>query len=405
MGVVVDLLAELLEVLVLDDAGVGHGGISVVYHGVALVVGLGLHLGLEAHCAEVEMTVTILEELIELAGVDDHRRHLLPMGAVVEEVGVGAGVDTLQQSVDEAVVASHGNALVEVVEIVVVVDQPHRQSLDDEGGQLGALAPPLLLGVALDEALVDVAADERESLLLEVARLGGSLGAHLGQGLGALLLDLGCGLLGCYHAPHLVERVHVERQVVEPSLVVGHGRVGVSVEGHDAVDKVPHALVGGVEDVGAILVDVDALHILAIDVAAEVRALVDDKATGASLMGEVGEGGTEEAGAHDEVVVRIRHGMRCLGVRYVDETLGLGMGVDVLVDASQAFALVEQLLHALEAVGGHLPTAHALDIVFHPVAEVVLLGLVLGRAPLVLLEEEHHGVPHLVPAFVACHGL
>lgn len=405
MRVVVDLLAELLEVLVLDDAGVGHGGISVVYHGVALVVGLGLHLGLEAHGAEVEVTVTILEELVELAGVDDRRRHLLPMGAVIEEVGVGAGVDTLQQSVDEAVVASHGNALVEVVEIVVVVDQPHGQSLDDEGGQLGALAPPLLLGVALDEALVDVAADERESLLLEVARLGGSLGAHLRQGLGALLLDLGGGLLGSYHAPHLVERVHVERQVVEPSLVVGHGRVGVSVEGHDAVDKVPHTLVGGVKDVGAILVDVDALHILAIDVAAEVRSLVDDKATGAPFMGEVGEGGTEEAGAHDEVVVRIRHGMRCLGVRWVDETLGLGMGVDVLVDASQALALVEQLLHALEAVSGHLPTAHALDIVFHPVAEVVLLGLVLGRAPLVLLEEEHHGVPHLVPAFVACHGL
>ena len=179
MGVVVDLLAELLEVLVLDDAGVGHGGISVVYHGVALVVGLWLHLGLEAHGAEVEVAVTILEELVELAGVDDRRRHLLPMGAVVEEVGVGAGVDTLQQSVDEAVVASHGNALVEVVEIVVVVDQPHRQSLDDEGGQLGALAPPLLLGVALDEALVDVATDEREGLLLEVARLGGSLGAHL----------------------------------------------------------------------------------------------------------------------------------------------------------------------------------------------------------------------------------
>lgn len=89
----------------------------------------------------------------------------------------------------------------------------------------------------------------------------------------------------------------------------------------------------------------------------------------------------------------------------VDETLGLRMGVDVLVHAAQAFALIEQLLHALEAVGGHLPTAHALDIVFHPVAEVVLLGLILGRAPLVLLEDEHHGVPHLVPAFVACHGL
>ena len=334
MGVVVDLLAELLEVLVLDDAGVGHGGIGVVYHGVALVVGLGLHLGLEAHGAEVEVAVTILEELVELAGVDDLRRHLLPVGAVVEEIGVDAGVDALKQSVDEAVVASHGNALVEVVEIVVIVDQPHGQSLDDEGGQLGALAPPLLLGVALDEALVDVAADEREGLLLEVARLGGSLGAHLGQGLGALLLDLGGGLLGCYHAPHLVERVHVERQVVEPSLVVGHGRVGVTVEGHDAVDEVPHALVGGVEDVGAILVDVDAFHILAIDIAAEVWALVDDKAAGTSLMGEVGEGGTEEAGAHDEVIVRIRHSMRYLGVRCVDETLGLGMGVDVLVDAA-----------------------------------------------------------------------
>ena len=75
-----------------------------------------------------------------------------------------------------------------------------------------------------------------------------------------------CLLRSC-HAPHLIEGVHIERQVVELALVVGYRRVGVSVELHDGVDEVPYLFVGGMEDMCTILMHVDALYILTIDVA------------------------------------------------------------------------------------------------------------------------------------------
>ena len=76
-------------------------------------------------------------------------------------------------------------------------------------------------------------------------------------------------------------------------MVVGDGAIGVSVERHDRVYEVPDGLVVGMEDVGTILMYVDAFDILAIDIAAQVWALVYDEAFFALLLGLVGEGCAE----------------------------------------------------------------------------------------------------------------
>ena len=82
-------------------------------------------------------------------------------------------------------------------------------------------------------------------------------------------------------------------------MVVGYRTVGVSVEGHDGVYKVPDDLVVSMEDVGSIFMDVNAFNILAIDIAAQVGTLVYDKAIFALLFGLMGEGCAEEARAYN----------------------------------------------------------------------------------------------------------
>ena len=57
------------------------------------------------------------------------------------------------------------------------------------------------------------------------------------------------------------------------------------------------------EDVGAIHVDVDALNLLAVEIAAHMGALVDDKASLAAPVGKVGKRAAEEAGADNEEIV------------------------------------------------------------------------------------------------------
>ena len=100
-------------------------------------------------------------------------------------------------------------------------------------------------------------------------------------------LCLGC--LGGGDSPHLVEGVHVERQVVELSLVVGYGGVGVAVEFHEGVHEVPYFAVVGVEDVGSVLVDVDAADVFAPEVPACVAALVYYQYFPACLVEAVGD--------------------------------------------------------------------------------------------------------------------
>lgn len=290
------LVAEL-EVLVLDDAGVGHLAGRVVHHGDALVVGLVEHLALEAQAAVLQRAELEVVERVDGAAVDGPRRDVGLLGDELLVLDAAAHLDALEYVGDHLGVAAHGDALVAVVEVVVVVREAAGQTLDDARGQVPAVAAPLLLRVALHERLEDVAAHEGERLLLEVGGLADALG-------GDLLGDSGAGVCRRDDAgPHPGERVHVERHVVHLAAEVGHGRVHVVVELGEAAHVVPHVPHRGVEDVGSVAVDVDALDLLGVDVAGDVVAAVDDEDGLAGPARGVGEHGSGQAGSDDEVVV------------------------------------------------------------------------------------------------------
>lgn len=303
-GIVVDGVAEGLEMLVLDDACIGHVGCGIVDHCVALMVWLVECLGLETHCAVFELAEAVAVKLVDFSGEYNPVGDGFPAGAVGEEIGVQPYLHAVKQPVNQAVIASDGDALIGVVEIVVVKGHAHRQTADDECRKLGALASPLLLGVALDKLLVDVASYEGQCLLLKVAWLGYALGFHAPDRLAPLLVELSLRFGGSLYIPHLIERVHVEGQVVQPSVrSLCHRAVGVAVERHYRVDEIPHLLVRGMEDVRPVLVHVDSLDILAVDIASGVRPLVDDKTPLPPLRGKMRKRGAEQPGTHYQIVI------------------------------------------------------------------------------------------------------
>ena len=295
------VLRAELKVLVLDDARVGDLTLGVVDHGHALVVLLVERLGLKAQTAVLERAQFKVVERVDGAAVDRLGGDIGLGGDQLLVLHAAAHLDALEHVGDHLGVAAHGDALVAVVEVVVVKGEAEGQTADDEGRQLGGGTSPLLLGIALDEAFVDVASAELERLLLQVGRL-----ADVGIACPFLLDACPC-LVGGTDAPELVEGVHVERQVVELAAVGRQGRVGEAVELHEPVHVVPHAAVVGVEDVCAVVVHLDAVDLFAIDVPACVLPLVDDQATLAPAGGFVGEDGTEESGSHDQVVISCFH--------------------------------------------------------------------------------------------------
>ena len=98
---------------------------------------------------------------------------------------------------------------------------------------------------------------------------------------------------------------------------VGYRRVDVVVELGEAVDVAPDVLHGGVEDVRAVAVDLDALDVLGVDVAGDVVAAVDDQDRLAGALGGIGKDGARKAGTDDEVII-LGHGYTPL---YVNRTV------------------------------------------------------------------------------------
>ena len=84
-----------------------------------------------------------------------------------------------------------------------------------------------------------------------------------------------------------MEGVHIEGKIIELALVVSYRGVGISVELHNRVNKVPHLLVISMEYMCALLVHIYPFNVLAINVATQVRTLVYHQALLALLRGKM----------------------------------------------------------------------------------------------------------------------
>lgn len=288
------------EVLVLADPGVGDLAGGVVHHRVALVVRDGQLPGLEAEGAVLEAAQGEAEELVDPPGVNHAAGGLVELGAMREIITGGPHLDAFQEGVDQGAVAALRDPLVSVVEVVVVVLEAEREPLDDRGRELPAAPVPLLLRVALDQLLVDGAADQKEGLLLEVMGLFDPLYGHL-------LGDLRPGLLGRRDAPELAEGVHVERQVVDLAAVVGQRRVDERIHRRVLLDEGPDVLVGRVEDVGPVVVEDDPVLDVGGDVAARAAPALDDEDPLPGVGEQARHRGAGKAASDNQII--IMHGL------------------------------------------------------------------------------------------------
>ena len=86
---------------------------------------------------------------------------------------------------------------------------------------------------------------------------------------------------------------------------VGYGTVCIAVEGYEAIYKIPNCLVGGVKNMGSILMNMDALNLFTLDVPAQMLAFLDYETLPARFPGEMGECGAIEAASYNQIVVHI----------------------------------------------------------------------------------------------------
>ncbi len=302
-----DLAGEVLE---LRDAGevLAHGVVDGA-HGLELVHVQGLEDHVERavrQCAEVEAV-----ELVQGTGVDD----LAAKGPAAdvdhavrraEEVpGVDAHVDLDQVVVEHALehggVAVGGHALVgRQGEVAVVVAHEDGNAAHDGGVDLVGRLAPLLHRVVQEDVLVDVVRHLGEVGVVLLAQLhDGDLLVHA-EGRDELLEEPLSPLL----AEGELEGRVVEGDGHEGAMHVGEDLVLVLRPVGEAREELERALVGGVEDVRAVLVHEDARLVpVVVGVARHMAAALEDADLEAAGLGQTARAdGTGVSGPHDDGV-------------------------------------------------------------------------------------------------------
>ena len=216
------------------------------------------------------MTKLETEVFINHASINNLLGLLFIFLNVIEEVRVKANLDAFKHLFDELRIAANWNALIAIVEIVVVVGKTNRQALNNVGRQIFAITMPLLFGVALDELFVDTTANERNCLLFEILRL--TTGHFL-----ALFINTFFSIFWRENIrPNFAKRIHIERHVVNLVADACNWRICIAVEFDEGVYKIPNIFVVSMKNMGAIFMNINALDVFGINIAGDVVAFIDN---------------------------------------------------------------------------------------------------------------------------------
>lgn len=286
------------KVLVFADAG-EIVVFRVVDHGIRLEEFAVVFAEPELDAPIGQIAETPVHEFIHGAGVEDaavavFALHVVPGGAEADR-----DVFMIEHAFEHGGVAVQRNALPAVLEIAVVAAHVHRHAPRDCGIEVFGFHAPLLHGVEEKHLLIDVFREEVEVGIVGFAQFENG---HLfveAEALDEFFLEAGGESFGEYPA----DGIQVERNGHELTVDEAEHPVHVGMPFGEAGNEVPGGLHVGVEDVGAVLVDADAVFVAVIvAVAAYVRLLVDDKNLLAAFGKRAGHGCAGNAGSDNDVL-------------------------------------------------------------------------------------------------------
>ena len=152
-------------------------------------------------CVEAQRAIFQLAESVAVifvyhAGIEHFSCNAGVLCDKLEVVAVQLYLRALQKFFGKFCISPFGNALVFIVEVIVVIGKAQGQAPDNKRGQILATLSPLFFCVAFDKLFKYVPADEFQSLFLQVFGLAYVKGGYL-------LVYLCPCLGGSEYAPHL----------------------------------------------------------------------------------------------------------------------------------------------------------------------------------------------------------
>jgi hypothetical protein len=101
--------------------------------------------------------------------------------------------------------------------------------------------------------------------------------------------------------------IHIEREIVELTIVISNRTVGIAIKGDDVVDKIPNLSIVGMEDMCAIGMDIDSFYLFTIEVSAQMRSLINNETGFSGLLRAIGKCSTVQSCSYNDIVVMGKH--------------------------------------------------------------------------------------------------
>ena len=196
-------LGTKFEVFMFDDSSPGRFVVRIVHDGYTLMIFFFEALRFKTQAAVFQGAQFVTKVFVNGAGIDNPFCHIFVFVAVLQIIHTSTDFNASKKPFDEFIVAAHGNALIAVVEIVIIKGVTNGEAFNDECWQLRAASPPLLFRIAFDELRINVRPDKGNGLFFEIFWIRDAC-------FGALLGNLFGRFLRCYNAPHFRKGIHVK---------------------------------------------------------------------------------------------------------------------------------------------------------------------------------------------------
>ena len=254
----------------LNNSGPRGFTIRIIDRSISLKIRSIQHFGIKTDGTVLQCTKFIIKICINGARIYHFLCQLIQLILIFKIICIEANFNPIKHICNHLCISANRNSLIQCIKIIVIKCQPNRKPLDDKGRKIFAITSPLFLGISLDQFFIDIFANQRNCLFLQILWL-------CDTGFFPLLLNLCSCFLWRNHIPHLVKRIHVKWQRVQFSLVICHWRICKTVKLRKLCHILPYFFVVCMENMCPILMYMNFLYVLRIHISRNIRSLVNDK--------------------------------------------------------------------------------------------------------------------------------
>ena len=254
--------------LMLYDARIGNLILRIVYHRIALIILDIQYFRFKTQAAVFQCAEAFLKIPVDHAGKDTLFCQAVIIRPIRKIIHAGTHLCPLQYFFHHGRKPADRDALIQIVEIIVIIYKTHRQPADDKGRQFRAFPPPLLFRITLYQFFIDIPPHQADGLFFQIFRFRDA-------GLADLLRDLCFRLRRGFDTPHAAEGIHIKRQIIQFVFVARNGAVRITVHLRKTLHKLPHLLIRGVKNMRPVPVHLYPLHFFRIDIAGNMVSPFD----------------------------------------------------------------------------------------------------------------------------------